>query len=171
MDHTRRDGLWKLVVGVFAAAIAGIVGIPVVGAFVAPMRRRRTGAVPHATTSLRALTVDTPKKIEVLDTQNDAWDRGERKPVGAAWLVLRADGQVDAYSAVCPHLACPVGYDADHRVFACPCHESAFARSDGARLKGPSPRGLDPLPVVVRGDVVDLTYVRFMQGIATRKET
>lgn len=170
MDRSRREGLWKVLVGGIAAAIAGVVGVPVVGAFIAPTRRRSVGKAPHAKASLAALAVETPRKIEVIEARTDAWDRSDPKPIGAAWLVRRAEGRVDAFSTVCPHLGCPVGYDAQAEVFVCPCHDSGFSRADGARLKGPSPRGLDPLAVTVQGDVVDVTYERFVQGIAERKE-
>ena len=170
MDRSRREGLWKMLVGAIAAAVTGVVGVPVVGAFVAPMRRRSSGKAPQAKASLASLSVETPRKIEVIEARTDAWDRSDPKPIGAAWLVRRADGRVDAFSTVCPHLGCPVGYDAQAGVFVCPCHDSGFSRSDGARLKGPSPRGLDPLPVTVQGDVVDVSYERFVQGIAERKE-
>lgn len=31
-----------------------------------------------------------------------------------------------AYSTLCTHMGCPVLYDAQHRVFRCPCHFSQF---------------------------------------------
>ena len=56
------------------------------------------------------------------------------------------------------------------RVFACPCHESAFAIADGARLKGPSARGLDPLPIEAKDGKILLTWKRFIPGLRSRRE-
>ncbi len=60
-------------------------------------------------------------------------------------------------SAICPHEGCEVAWDQNTNRFACPCHESFFA-SDGARISGPSPRGLDPLPVRVQDGKLQVQY-------------
>jgi rieske iron-sulfur protein len=69
----------------------------------------------------------------------------------------RAAQGVVAYSAVCPHTGCDgLSWAADKLWFKCPCHESEFDASDGARVvSGPSPRRLPALPLqVVEGYVV-----------------
>ena len=102
---------------------------------------------------------------------SDAWDRSDPKSVGALWLVRRDAKRVDAYTNVCPHAACPVGYDPKRAVFACPCHTSDFALADGHVLYGPSPRGLDTLPVEVAPDgTVLVTYKRFVSGTITKRD-
>lgn len=71
-----------------------------------------------------------------------------------------------ALSAVCPHLACGIARDA--RGFVCPCHDSRFDPA-GARVSGPSPRSMDPLPVrVVRGRI-EVQAVRFAAGTRERR--
>ena len=60
-------------------------------------------------------------------------------------------------SAVCPHEGCEVLWDSQRNRFACPCHESYFA-ADGARLNGPSPRGLDALPSRVQDGKLQVQY-------------
>lgn len=61
-------------------------------------------------------------------------------------------------SAVCPHEGCEVVWDQNASRFACPCHDSFFA-SDGARISGPAPRGLDPLPVRVQDGKLQVQYI------------
>ncbi|CAG0978813.1 menaquinol-cytochrome c reductase iron-sulfur subunit [Planctomycetaceae bacterium] len=51
-----------------------------------------------------------------------------------------------AFSPVCPHAGCTVEYK--DNAFGCPCHNASFD-AKGARVKGPSPRDLDPLELSV----------------------
>lgn len=65
-------------------------------------------------------------------------------------LARAADGIV-AYSGVCTHTGCDVTdwYD-DVLRFKCPCHESEFDPSDGARVVGgPAPWQLAALPLKI----------------------
>ncbi len=171
--HTpTRRSFWAKLFGGLAAAVTAVVGAPVTLAFLDPVRRRTVtgGREPKDYGPLADLEVGVPRKAEVIAERRDAWDRAEPQPIGAIWLVRKDERRVAAFSAVCPHLGCAIGYDAAHRVFACPCHESAYAVADGARLRGPAPRGLDPLPVQIRGGRVVVTYLRFVQNIPGRRE-
>jgi ubiquinol-cytochrome c reductase iron-sulfur subunit len=60
------------------------------------------------------------------------------------------DGCV-AYSKICTHAGCPVGlYDTETRELLCPCHQSLFDATDGARpVFGPATRSLPQLPLAV----------------------
>ena len=60
-------------------------------------------------------------------------------------------------SPICPHSGCEVLWEQAKNRFACPCHESYFA-ADGARLSGPAPRGLDPLPSRVQNGKLQVQY-------------
>lgn len=59
------------------------------------------------------------------------------------------EGGFVAYSASCTHALCPVsGWRADKRIFHCPCHNSEFDPSNGAKVVfGPAPRPLPALPL------------------------
>ena len=71
-------------------------------------------------------------------------------------FVLPAKGN-QVLSAVCPHEGCEVAWEQNRNRFSCPCHESYFA-ADGSRISGPSPRGLDPLPVRVQDGTLQVQY-------------
>jgi Rieske Fe-S protein len=62
---------------------------------------------------------------------------------------LRAADGVVAYSGVCTHTGCDVtDWYGDSLRFKCPCHESEFDPSDGARVVGgPAPWQLAALPL------------------------
>jgi glycine/D-amino acid oxidase-like deaminating enzyme/nitrite reductase/ring-hydroxylating ferredoxin subunit len=57
-----------------------------------------------------------------------------------------AGGHVHAVSAVCTHLGCTVGFNADDATWDCPCHGSRFA-TDGSVIQGPATQDLPPRPV------------------------
>ena len=91
--------------------------------------------------------------------QVDAWTKADNVRLGMVWLRKKGD-KVLALNAECPHLGCKVGYDAEKKHFACPCHESAFSL-DGERLGGPAPRAMDPLESRLVGGQVEVRFVRF----------
>jgi Rieske Fe-S protein len=61
----------------------------------------------------------------------------------------RAVDGIVAYSGICSHTGCDVeDWDASANRFQCPCHESQFDPSDGARVVGgPAPWPLAALPL------------------------
>lgn len=71
-------------------------------------------------------------------------------------FVLPAKGN-QVLSAICPHEGCEVAWDQNRNRFSCPCHESYFA-ADGARISGPSPRGLDSLPMRVQDGKIQVQH-------------
>ena len=89
--------------------------------------------------------------------------------LGSVFLRRGPGGEAIALSATCPHLGCGVAWDGKGG-FACPCHDSRFA-ADGNALSGPSPRGLDPLPVRVENGRVLVQALRFATGSKARRAT
>ncbi|CAN5863478.1 hypothetical protein BH24ACT3_BH24ACT3_05350 [soil metagenome] len=64
----------------------------------------------------------------------------------------REDWTVDdvvAFSKLCTHTGCPVGlYQQQEALLLCPCHQSTFDVTDGARpIFGPAARSLPQLPI------------------------
>jgi nitrite reductase/ring-hydroxylating ferredoxin subunit len=55
-------------------------------------------------------------------------------PEAHAMIVHTPDG-LHAFSAICPHLGCEVGWEAGQ--FSCPCHGSRFSQ-DGSLINGPA---------------------------------
>ena len=70
--------------------------------------------------------------------------------IGAAVLVRLATNKVVAYSRICTHAGCLVGYDPSNRILFCPCHGAEFDPARGATpIAGPAPTALQMIPVVV----------------------
>ncbi len=73
-------------------------------------------------------------------------EEGKRPAV----LVHLNTSDVVAYSAVCTHQQCTVGYSSDGTL-ACPCHGSVFDPANGgAVVNGPANQPLAEIPVEVR---------------------
>lgn len=70
-------------------------------------------------------------------------------------VVQPTDGDIKAFSAVCPHQGCLVSSVEANEIF-CPCHGSLFSAEDGAVLAGPANSGLPAVAVRVQDDSVFL---------------
>jgi len=114
------------------------------------------------TVRLDSLPPGLAKRVELVADHRDAWTLEKDVALGAAWL-LRSGAEVRAFSVVCPHLGCAIDRTATGPGFACPCHDSSFD-SDGKRLTGPSPRGLDELATRIEDGFVLVNFQRFRQG-------
>lgn len=64
-------------------------------------------------------------------------------------LIRESDGSLKAYSAVCTHAGCTVGYEGG--VIVCPCHGGEYSAESGEVIAGPPPEGLAPKQVVESG--------------------
>ncbi len=72
-------------------------------------------------------------------------------------LVRLENGDLAAYSAVCTHQACTVGYQPETQKLACPCHGSVFDPARGAAVEtGPATSPLPEVEIEVREDEVFL---------------
>ena len=183
-----RRTLLKWASALLALASALLVAVPGWSFLVAALRRRSGKAsVVQRVLRLEDLPPGKPVAVPIVGRKQDAWTVYDQQTIGRVWLVRRTgtdvppeQARVDAYSAICPHLACLVGLDEQKQRFHCPCHEAAFdwsGRRIGASELGranPSPRDLDPLKCqVVRDDEeaswwVEVTYQRFRAGTERR---
>jgi thiosulfate dehydrogenase [quinone] large subunit len=67
-----------------------------------------------------------------------------------AALVRLANDRVVAYSRVCTHAGCSVGYDQSARILVCPCHGAEFDPAHGGEpIAGPTNTPLQSIEVVL----------------------
>ncbi len=64
-------------------------------------------------------------------------------------LIRESNGNLKAFSAVCTHAGCTVGYDGSQ--IYCPCHGAQYNAETGEVVGGPAPSGLTPKKVVETG--------------------
>jgi nitrite reductase/ring-hydroxylating ferredoxin subunit len=57
------------------------------------------------------------------------------------------EGQLNVFSAVCPHMGCVLHWNAEEKSFDCPCHGSRFTK-EGTVVNGPATSNL--LPVLIK---------------------
>lgn len=131
----RRDFL-GIAIGGTATAFAAAVVYPL-GRFLGPEARSPSG--PTGIGKVEDFTPGTAKTVLV-----------ENHPV----LVIRtADGEFRAFSALCTHLQCVVGYSAERNRIECPCHQGVYS-IDGQNLSGPPPRPLDEYAITINDGAV-----------------
>jgi menaquinol-cytochrome c reductase iron-sulfur subunit len=153
----------KAIAAVGGAIGCGALAVPSVRFLVAPASG---GAGPGRwikTLAFDSLREGEPKRVALIADHRDAWTLEKAVELGAAWLV-RQGAEVLAWSVTCPHLGCAIDRSASAKGFYCPCHDSSFDVA-GARLSGPSPRGLDSLSTRVEEGFVMVKFQRFRQGI------
>jgi menaquinol-cytochrome c reductase iron-sulfur subunit len=160
VNTSRRGALRVLAVG--GAVGCGALAIPTIRFVLAPAVGGSGTGRWVKTVSLDALTEGEPKRVALVADHRDAWTLEKHVELGAAWLERRGD-KVVAWSTVCPHLGCAVDRNPTGAGFFCPCHDSYFD-GEGARLNGPSPRGLDSLDVRIEDGFVHVEFRRFRQG-------
>jgi thiosulfate dehydrogenase [quinone] large subunit len=70
--------------------------------------------------------------------------------IGPAVLLRPAQDKVEAFSRVCTHAGCLVGYSSQARLLVCPCHGAEFDPSRGAvPIAGPAFSPLRRVPVQI----------------------
>jgi thiosulfate dehydrogenase [quinone] large subunit len=65
-----------------------------------------------------------------------------------SYVLQPKSGTYLAYSAVCTHQGCTVGYDQGSSQFACPCHGARFDASTGDAVRGPAKKPLAKVNIV-----------------------
>lgn len=161
--RSRRTFLgWASAAG--TAAIAGMLGVPVLRAFVAPaLAGPRERPWIKVADDVSALDVGTPIKVDFVEAADDAWVEG--RTLRTVWLRTE-DGQTfTAFSGVCPHLGCSFFYETEKKLYHCPCHHGLFDGVTGAVVGGPPPRPLDALPVKVDDGALYVQYEAFRTGV------
>ena len=149
-DLTRRRFLGRVTVAL-TAAIAGIVGLPILGFLLAPLfRSPPDDLVPVG--AVADFPVGETKLVSVRDPSPLAW-AGQTADT-ALWVRRRDSGgpqMFQIFNVNCTHLGCPVNWQAEAKIFLCPCHGGVFY-SDGTVAGGPPPRPLFEREWAVQGD-------------------
>lgn len=170
-NSDRRSYLVKAAAVVMGGAIALVAPIAGLLTVLDPLRRTRAARGMVRVAMLGALPENgAPRKLPVLDTLIDAWNRTENVPVGSVFVQKTGANSVRVLNAVCPHLGCSVGYRHEQGAYFCPCHKSSFSLN-GAILdpRSPSPRAMDELQAEVRANgEVWVKFQNFRKGSADK---
>lgn len=148
-QRSRREFLTLVSAG-FAGLGALIVGIPFVGALIAPLTRK-TPDVWRSVGAVNSFKVGETVSVQFEDPSPLAW--AGPAALTAAWLRRSGDQEFVAFAINCTHLGCPVRWLQDAKLFLCPCHGGVFYQ-DGTVSAGPPQRPLFTYPVrIEKGQV------------------
>jgi cytochrome b6-f complex iron-sulfur subunit len=140
-DSPARRRFLRFLLGFSALSTIAMVAAPIVG-FLVPPKVEGGG---------------TGGKVLAGTTEDIALGTGKVVPVGSKpVIVTNTESGITAFSAVCTHLGCIVGFDSTVRQIVCPCHDGHFNPSNGAVVSGPPPRPLQPVAVSVEKDQIFL---------------
>lgn len=168
-DATSRRTFLARASTVGAVAIAGMIGVPVLRAFVTPaLAGAKERPWIKVADDVSTLDVDTPIKIDFVEAAADAWV--ESRALRTVWVRTTDGERFTAFSGVCPHLGCSFFYEAEKKLYHCPCHHGLFDGTTGAVVGGPPPRGLDAVPVKVEDGALYVQYQAFRTGIPDKIE-
>jgi len=170
MHKGRRRFLGFLSTSLFTV-IGLCLALPGLAYFGAPMRRK------SATGEFRSDFVDAGPLVDLpvgqwqLRTVELAGQDGWEKTIlrYAVWIHRESESAdaITVLSSICPHLGCPVQWQAARAQFVCPCHHGTFD-ARGRTLAGPPPRGMDPLPFEIRSGRLWVLWNEFKTGSAER---
>lgn len=136
-----RRRILKTVLGFSAVSTLAMILTPIVG-FLVPPKTQGSAAGEKV---LAGKTTDIPPgdgKVVAMGS----------RPV----IVINSGQSVTAFSAICTHLGCIVGWDATRKQIACPCHDGIFNPVNGAVVSGPPPAPLPAVKVSVENDQIFL---------------
>jgi menaquinol-cytochrome c reductase iron-sulfur subunit len=133
----RRKFLSRVTVGL-SGAIAGLVGVPIIGYLIAPLFEQEQDVyVPVG--DLSRFQAGTTTLVQFDDPSPLAWAGQTAKT--ALWVRGIAGGSFQVFNVNCTHLGCPVDWRSEAKLFLCPCHGGVYYE-DGTVAGGPPPRPL-----------------------------
>jgi menaquinol-cytochrome c reductase iron-sulfur subunit len=159
----RRSFLGALL-GVGSVFVGGLLSVPLIRFALFPLIRRTTelkSSPVGAMSEFSTLTEPAMRTIQI--EQVDGW----RKTVSekAVYVTTDKNGQLRVLTSVCPHLGCTVPWNKEKNQFVCPCHGATFTK-DGARVSGPSLRGMDTLESSVQDGKLFVRFQYFRQLVS-----
>ncbi len=142
--------------------LGAALGVPVVGAAVAPAVRRDEAPWVNLGRVVD-FAVGIPRIVTVGIERADGYRRTTVSR--ALWVWRPVENQLIVYNARCTHLGCLVSYRPDSQTFLSPCHAGVFALQDGRVLDGPPPRPLDRLSYRIEEGQLLVQYRDFLVGV------
>lgn len=164
--ESRRSFLGVLL-GLGSVCVGVLLSVPLIRFALFPLLRQSTQLKSSPVGNLNefsSLTEPIMRTIQI--EQVDGW----RKAISekAIYVTKDTQGQLQVLSSICPHLGCTVPWDGEKKKFICACHSSIFA-ADGARISGPSLRGMDTLETSVEDSQLLVRFQYFRQLVSDKE--
>jgi menaquinol-cytochrome c reductase iron-sulfur subunit len=162
----RRSFLGALL-GVGSVFVGGLLSVPLIRFALFPLIRRTTELKSSPVGAISEFSVLTePAMRTIRIEQVDGW----RKTISekAVYVTLDKEGKFRVLTSVCPHLGCTVPWNKEKSQFICPCHGATFTK-DGARVSGPSLRGMDALESSAQNGQLLVRFQYFRQLVSYKE--
>jgi menaquinol-cytochrome c reductase iron-sulfur subunit len=161
------------------AIFGAVLGLPALAFLADPRNRPARASDWRSVARYSDLTPLVPTEAIIKETRTDAWNLHPDDIVGRVWLIRQDNGDVTAFTTICPHLGCSInwvpsrsGVAGTTGEFLCPCHGGRFKPTGERVLDGgvnnPAPRSMDKLQVRKVPDpdnpndmLVQVQYLRF----------
>lgn len=152
VSEISRRGFIKIAIALFNGLIALLLAIPGLGYLLTPVLRK-TGEKWIPIGSRGKFTPGTPQKAEFTYITEADYTRQEKKAF--VWVLLEQDNddRLKVFSPVCSHMGCNVAWNAEEKLFVCPCHGGKYD-IDGKVVAGPPPRPLQLLDVQIKNEQI-----------------
>jgi len=154
-------------VGLCSAGVGAVLAVPLIRFSLYPLRANTTEVKwSDVGPASDFASVTSPVQRAVTVEQIDGWHKTVSEKI--VYVTKKPHGQPEVLSAVCPHLGCSVQWNGSKQEFLCPCHGAVFS-PDGARVSGPTPRGMDSLESEIQNGRLMVRYRYFRQLIPTKE--
>ena len=160
---TERRSFLGYAIALISTSIASVLGITIGRYTIGPAFSSSGTSEWTNAGLLEEIPEDKPTKRSLVISQDAGWGRMNTQKL--IWII-RKGNDLTVFSAVCPHLGCTINEAADG--FICPCHGSAW-NAKGEKVGGPAPRNLDVLEYRRNGDILEVRYRSFKQGVASQE--
>lgn len=147
----RRRFLSRLSIGLSALAGA-VVAVPIVSYLLSPLIKPAP-RVWRPVGPLDRFKIGETVAAAIDDPSSLPW-AGQTSST-AVWIRRSTENELTAFAVNCTHLGCPVSWQADGRIFLCPCHGGVYY-ADGTVAGGPPPRPLPRYEVRIENGVVQV---------------
>jgi menaquinol-cytochrome c reductase iron-sulfur subunit len=164
--ESRRSFLGVLL-GLGSFFVGALLAVPLIRFALFPLLRRTTETKNSPLGEFNEFSSLTGPVMRVIQMEQvDGWRKAISEKV--VYVTKDSQGQLRVLSSICPHLGCTVLWDEEKKEFVCPCHESIFA-ADGARVSGPSLRGMDTLEASVQDGQLLVRFQYFRQLVSDKE--
>lgn len=164
-EAVTRRGFVGWAVGLGTTFVALVAGIPLLGSAAEGVTKQASAGEYVDVAEVNAIPMGEPYGISFVETSQDAYLYSQVPH--SVYALKKSDTDITVYSPACPHLGCQVFFDRQKKQYVCPCHGSVFA-DDGARITGPTPRGLDVLPSKIENGTLSVQWVQYKPGVPTK---
>lgn len=162
-----RRSFFAALLSIGTAGMGAMLAVPVLRYVLYPLYAKTSKNVWTAVGAIEEFSsISTPVKKPLDLKQIDGWREVDSSQ--SVYVTKAANGKLEVFSSICPHLGCSVSWRKGHDDFLCPCHGSIF-KADGKHVSGPSPRGLDTLPHKVVDGKLMVKFEYFRENVPNQE--